>query len=99
MALGWARRARQRGGTHLNVILNSDEAHAVLSLVSAQVLDHVELSEAGRKAIRDWRRAHDIGRAGLDDFTESINVAIGNYIDEHTTRMMRIRGAMKVKGI
>ncbi len=83
----------------MNVILNSDEAHAVLSLVSAQVLDHVELSEAGRKAIRDWRRAHDIGRAGLDDFTESINVAIGNHIDEHTTRMMRIRGAMKVKGI
>ena len=99
MALGRAQRDRQRGGTHLNVILNSDEAHAVLSLVSAQVLDHVELSEAGRKAIRDWRRAHDIGRAGLDDFTESINVAIGNYIDEHTTRMMRIRGAMKVKGI
>ncbi len=83
----------------MNVILNSDEAHAVLSLVSAQVLDHVELSEAGRKAIRDWRRAHDIGRAGLDDFTESINLAIGNHIDEHTTRMMRIRGAMKVKGI
>ncbi|RLT36973.1 MAG: hypothetical protein DWI58_17775 [Chloroflexi bacterium] len=83
----------------MNVILNSDEAHAVLSLVSAQVLDHVELSEAGRKAIRDWRRAHDIGRAGLDDFTESINVAIGNHIDEHTTRMMRIRGAMKVKGL
>lgn len=83
----------------MNVILNSDETHAVLSLVSAQVLDHVELSEAGRKAIRDWRRAHDIGRAGLDDFTESINVAIGNHIDEHTTRMMRIRGAMKVKGI
>ena len=99
MAPGRAQRDRQRGGTHLNVILNSDEAHAVLSLVSAQVLDHVELSEAGRKAIRDWRRAHDIGRAGLDDFTESINVAIGNYIDEHTTRMMRIRGAMKVKGI
>ena len=83
----------------MNVILNSDEAHAVLSLVSAQVLDHVELSEAGRKAIRDWRRAHDIGRAGLDDFTESINLAIGNHIDEHTTRMMRIRGAMKVKGL
>jgi len=83
----------------MNVILNTDEAHAVLSLVSAQVLDHVDLSDAGRKAIRDWRRAHDIGRAGLEDFTESLNVAIGNYIDERTTRMMRVRGALKVKGI
>ena len=83
----------------MNVILNTDEAHAVLSLVSAQVLDNVELSEAGRKAIREWRRAHDVGRAGLEDFTETVNVAIGNHIDERTTRMMRVRGSMKVKGV
>lgn len=83
----------------MNVILNTDEVHAVLSLVSAQVIDHVDLSESARKAIREWRRAHDIGRAGLEEFTETLNVALGNHIDERTTRMMRVRGALKVKGV
>ncbi|RJQ08591.1 MAG: hypothetical protein C4558_07820 [Dehalococcoidia bacterium] len=83
----------------MNVILNTDEAHAVLALVSSQVIDHVELSEAARKAIRDWRRAHDVGTAGLEEFTGALNLAIGNYIDERTTRMMRVRGALKVKGV
>lgn len=83
----------------MNVILNTDEAHAVLALVTAQVLDNVELSDAGRKLLRDWRRARDIGTSGLEEFTAELNVAIGNYIDERTTRMMRVRGALKVKGV
>ncbi|MSQ29468.1 MAG: hypothetical protein EXR68_03140 [Dehalococcoidia bacterium] len=83
----------------MNVILNTDEVHAVLTLVSAQVIDHVELSEAGRKLIRDWRRDHAMDTVDLDELTGAVNVALGNYIDERTTRMMRIRGALKVKKV
>ena len=83
----------------MNVILNTDEVHAVLTLVSAQVIDHVELSEAGRKLIRDWRRDHAMDTADLDELTGEVNVALGNHIDERTTRMMRIRGALKVKKV
>jgi len=83
----------------MNVILNTDEAHAVLALVSSQVLDNVELSDAGRKTVRDWRRGRDIGTSGLEEFTAELNLAIGNYIDERTTRMMRVRGSLKVKGV
>ena len=81
----------------MNIVMNTDEALAVLTLVSAQVLDHVELSDAGKQAIRDWRRDHAPATAPLDAFTEHLNEALGNFIDERTTRMMRTRGTLKVK--
>ena len=40
----------------MNVILNSDDAHILVTLVSAQILDHVDLSPKGRKLIEEWRR-------------------------------------------
>ena len=33
----------------MNVILNSDDAHILVTLVSAQILDHVDLSPEGIK--------------------------------------------------
>lgn len=81
----------------MNVILNTDEAQAVLTLVSAQVLDHVELSGEAKEAIREWRRSIGVNAPELDEFTGALNLAIGNYIDERTTRMMRTRGQLKVK--
>ena len=81
----------------MNVVLNTDEAHVVMSMVTAQVLDHVELSEAGKKAIREWRRDLAPGTTPLDGFTLRLNVAIGNFIDERTSRMMRTRGQLKVR--
>ncbi len=80
----------------MNVILNTEEVHAVLSLVTAQVLDHVELSADAKKSVRAWRRAHDLDTVGLDEFTETMNTAIGNFIDERTTRYLRKRGKIKV---
>ena len=81
----------------MNIVLNTDEALAVLTLVTAQVLDHVELSDAGKQAIRDWRRDRAPGTTPLDEFTVHVNEALGNFIDERTTRMMRTRGTLKVK--
>ena len=40
----------------MNVVLNTDEANAVMSLVTAQAIDHADLTEAGKKAVREWRR-------------------------------------------
>lgn len=81
----------------MNVVLNTEEAHAVLTLVTAQILDHVELSEETRKLIRDWRRDRNIGLVGLDEFAVELNEAIGNFIDERTRRMVRARGKIKVR--
>jgi hypothetical protein len=80
----------------MNVILNTDEVNAVLTLVTAQVLDHVDLSTDAKKQVRAWRRAHDIDTTGLDEFAETMNAALGNFIDERTTRYLRKRGKIKV---
>jgi hypothetical protein len=80
----------------MNVILNTDEVHAVLTLVTAHVLDHVELSDEAKKQIRAWRREHDPSTVGLDEFAETMNEAIGNFIDQRTTRFLRKRGKIRV---
>lgn len=82
----------------MNVILNTDEAHVVLSLVTSAVLDHVEISDEAREQIREWRRERGPNTSELDDFTVALNEAIGNFIDERTRRMMRVRGKVKVRG-
>jgi hypothetical protein len=80
----------------MNVVLNADESHVVLTLVSSLLLDNVELSEESRQKIRDWRRERDPGNRELDEFTVFLNERLGNFIDERTTRMMRVRGKRKV---
>jgi len=81
----------------MNVVLNTVESSAVLGIVTGQLIDSASLSELAKKAIRDWRRGITPGTAQGDAFTERLNVAIGNFIDERTNRMMHVRGSMRVK--
>lgn len=83
----------------MNVIMNVDEVHVVLTLVSSQVLDNVELSDAARKAIRDWRQERALGSKDLDAFGARFNESLGNYIDEQTTRYLRRRGSLRVSAV
>lgn len=78
----------------MNVLLNVDEAHAVLTRVTSNALDEITLSEPAREAIREWRKNRTIGTAELDSFTVALNEAVGNYIDERTTRRLRLRGGL-----
>lgn len=80
----------------MNVILNVDEAHAVLARVTGQVIDQAGLSEAAREAIKQWRQDRDPGMKPLDDFVVGFNEAIGNHIDEATSRRLRMRGGLAV---
>lgn len=80
----------------MNVLLNVDEAHAVITRVTSAALDAVTLSDAARDAIREWRKHRTLGTRELDDFTLALNEAIGNYIDERTTRRLRLRGGLYV---
>ena len=80
----------------MNVILNTDEVHAVTALVTAQVIDHVGLSDAAIRLIRAWRKDRELETIDLDALTELVNTALGNHIDEHTTRMMRRSGKVKL---
>ena len=80
----------------MNVILDIDEVHTVVSLVTSQVLDRVELSQPSKEAVRRWRREHEPGTPGLDQYAVTFNEAVGNFIDERTTRMLRRRGKLRV---
>ncbi|HJM74718.1 MAG TPA: hypothetical protein QGI71_02475 [Dehalococcoidia bacterium] len=80
----------------MNVILDVQDVNTVISLVTAQVLDNVELSQKSVDAVRQWRREHDPETIGLDEYAAVFNEALGNLIDENSTRMLRRRGKMRV---
>ncbi len=80
----------------MNIILNTEEVNDVTALVTSQVLDHVDLSDDAKEQIRAWRRDRNIGTVDLDELTALVNEAIGNYVDERTTRMMRMSGKVKL---
>lgn len=62
-----------------------------MTLITAQVLDQVELSDEGAKAIRDWRAGVVEGNAAMEAVANGVNEALGNTIDEELTRQIRRR--------
>ena len=76
----------------MQVILETDEAWSIMSLVVSQVLDQVDLSDEGRASIRRWRSDRAEGTAELADLTVSMNEALGTVLDDRTTRLIRRKG-------
>ena len=76
----------------VHIILDEEEALSVLQLVTAQVVDGVELSDPTVEAIRDWRnRTLERGSAELLDFAAALNETLGNKIDDELKRTIRRR--------
>ncbi len=76
----------------MQIILESDEAWSIMSLVVAQVLDQVDLSEEGQTVVRRWRSDHNDGTTEMSELTVSMNEALGTVLDEKTTRLVRRKG-------
>jgi hypothetical protein len=76
----------------MQVILDTDEAWSIMTLVVSQVLDQVELSDEGKASLRRWRGDHVDGTAKMSDLTVTMNEAIGAIMDERTTRLLRRKG-------
>lgn len=76
----------------MQVILEPDEAWSIMTLVIAQVLDQVELSDDAKAAIRRWRGDHTEGTTEMGDLTVSMNEVLGSVLDERTTRLIRRKG-------
>jgi hypothetical protein len=76
----------------MQVILDSDEAWSVMSLVISQVLDQVELSEEGKAAVRRWRGDRVDGTGEMSDLCVSMNEALGTTLDERTQKLLRRKG-------
>ncbi len=75
----------------MRLIIDEEEAWSLMTLVTAQVLDQVELSDEAAKAIREWRAGLEEGRPGMAEFAAGVNEALGNTIDEELTRTVRRR--------
>lgn len=71
--------------------LDEAEAWSLMTLVTAQVLDQVELGDDAVQAIRDWRAGLEEGSPPMEAFAASVNEALGHQIDEELTRTVRRR--------
>jgi hypothetical protein len=76
----------------MQLILDTDEAWSIMSLVVSQVVDQVELSEEGQAAVRRWRGDRVEGTSEMAELTVSMNEALGNSLDERTQRLIRRKG-------
>ena len=76
----------------MQIILDTNEAWSIMSLVVSQVLDQAELSDEGKATLRKWRTEHNEGTAEMSDLTISMNESIGTVLDETTTRVVRRQG-------
>lgn len=75
----------------MRLILDEEETWSLMTLITAQVLDQVELSEDAAKAIRDWRGGIVEGNAAMEAVAQGVNEALGNTIDEELTRTIKRR--------
>lgn len=75
----------------MRLILDEEETWSLMTLITAQVLDQVELSDEAVKAIRDWRGGIVEGNAAMEAIAQGVNEALGNTIDEELTRTIRRR--------
>ncbi len=75
----------------MRLILDEEETWSLMTLITAQVLDQVELSDEAVKAIRDWRAGIVEGNAAMETMAQGVNETLGNTIDEELTRTIRRR--------
>lgn len=75
----------------MRLILDEEETWSLMTLITAQVLDQVELSEEAVKLIRDWRAGVVEGNSAMEEVANGVNEALGNTIDEELTRQIRRR--------
>jgi hypothetical protein len=76
----------------MHVILETDEAWSLMSLIVSQIIDHAGVSATGKAGLRRWRTDRAVGTVEMDDLALALNETLGNIIDEKTTRMIRRRG-------
>jgi hypothetical protein len=76
----------------MQVILETDEAWSLMSLIVSQLIDSTGASGEGKTAVRRWRTNHAVGTVEMDELALALNEALGTIIDEKTTRMVRRRG-------
>ncbi len=76
----------------MHILLETDEAWSLMSIITSYVIDHSGVSQDGKAKIRRWRSDRALGTVEMDDLATAFNEALGTYLDEKTARMIRRRG-------
>jgi hypothetical protein len=73
----------------MRILLDEEESWSLMSLIVAQVIDQVEIEETTVETLREWRHQRPEGSEGMLQLSYGMNEALGNKIDEETTRVIR----------
>ncbi len=76
----------------MQIVLEVDEAHSLMSVTTSYVIDNAGLSQDGKQKVRKWRTDRAAGTVEMDALAVAMNRALGTRIDEKTTRMVRQKG-------
>ncbi len=76
----------------MHVVLETDEAWSLMTLITAYVIDHSGISQDGKQKVRRWRTDRAGGTAEMDRLVVAMNESLGTFIDEKTERVLRKRG-------
>lgn len=76
----------------MQVVLETDEAWSLMSVITSYVIDHSGVSQDGKSKIKRWRSDRAAGTVEMDDLAVAVNQALDTYLDEKMTRTVRRRG-------
>ena len=76
----------------MHVVLETDEAWSLMTLISAYVIDHSGISQDGKQKVRRWRTDRAGGTVEMNGLAVAMNESLGTYIDEKTERVVRKKG-------
>ena len=80
------------------VVLDVEESWSLMSLITAAMLDQVEVTGEGREAIRDWRNGLREGGSRAEAFAVALNGKLGTVIDEELAKRIRRRDYYRAPG-
>jgi hypothetical protein len=76
----------------MQIILDSDEAWSLMTMIVSQMIDKAGVSSDGKAKLRRWRTERANGTAEMAELTLDLNEALGSTLDEKTTRLIRRQG-------
>ena len=76
----------------MQIILDSDEAWSLMTVIVSQMIDKAGVSSDGKAKLRRWRTERANGTAEMSELTLDLNEALGSTLDEKTTRLIRRQG-------
>jgi hypothetical protein len=76
----------------MQIILDTDEAWSLMTIIVSQMIDKAGVSTDGKAKLRRWRTDRADGTAEMADLTVELNEVLGSTLDEKTTKLIRRKG-------